>query len=152
MQALRDPGALEREARRLGMVRQGERPYVIEGLQEAHRTASLGAVSYSVENALYQWREGERRLRETSEPARADLERAADAVVEELRRRLGSALHVGRAGRPLRRGHRLGHGPRRPPRAGTDAATVVDAAFSRYAREASDFAGGRARETARSHA
>ena len=31
--------------------------------------------------------------------------------------------------------------------AGTDAATVVDAAFSRYAREASDFAGGRARET-----
>ena len=31
--------------------------------------------------------------------------------------------------------------------AGTDAAAVVDAAFSRYAREASDFAGGRARES-----
>ena len=30
--ALRDPGALEREARRLGMVRQGERPYVVQGL------------------------------------------------------------------------------------------------------------------------
>ena len=30
--ALSDPGALEREARRLGMVRQGERAYVIEGL------------------------------------------------------------------------------------------------------------------------
>ena len=30
--ALRDPGALEREARSLGMVRQGERAYVIEGL------------------------------------------------------------------------------------------------------------------------
>ena len=29
---LRDPEALEREARRLGMVRQGERPYVIQGL------------------------------------------------------------------------------------------------------------------------
>jgi cell division protein FtsB len=29
---LRDPGALEREARRLGMVRQGERAYVIKGL------------------------------------------------------------------------------------------------------------------------
>ena len=29
---LRDPGALEREARRLGMVRQGERSYVIENL------------------------------------------------------------------------------------------------------------------------
>ena len=30
--ALRDPGALEHEARKLGMVRQGERAYVIEGL------------------------------------------------------------------------------------------------------------------------
>jgi cell division protein FtsB len=29
---LRTPGALEREARRLGMVRQGERAYVIENL------------------------------------------------------------------------------------------------------------------------
>jgi len=29
---LRGPAALEREARRLGMVKQGERPYVIEGL------------------------------------------------------------------------------------------------------------------------
>ncbi len=32
VRSLRDPGALEREARRLGMVRQGERAYVIEGL------------------------------------------------------------------------------------------------------------------------
>ena len=31
-QQLRDPGALEREARELGMVRAGERAYVIEGL------------------------------------------------------------------------------------------------------------------------
>jgi len=30
--------------------------------------------------------------------------------------------------------------------AGTDAATVVDAAFARYAREASNYAGGRPRE------
>ncbi len=32
VRALRDPHALEREARRLGMVRQGERPFVIENL------------------------------------------------------------------------------------------------------------------------
>jgi cell division protein FtsB len=32
LRALRSPGALEREARRLGMVRQGERSYVIENL------------------------------------------------------------------------------------------------------------------------
>lgn len=30
--ALRSPGALEREARRLGMVKPGERPYIIENL------------------------------------------------------------------------------------------------------------------------
>ena len=32
LRSLRDPGALEREARRLGMVRVGERSYVIENL------------------------------------------------------------------------------------------------------------------------
>ena len=32
LRALRDPGSLEREARRLGMVRVGERSYVIENL------------------------------------------------------------------------------------------------------------------------
>ena len=32
LRALRDPGALEREARRLGMVRVGERAYVVENL------------------------------------------------------------------------------------------------------------------------
>jgi len=34
VRALRDPGALEREARKLGLVRQGERAYVIEGLPD----------------------------------------------------------------------------------------------------------------------
>ena len=32
LHALKDPGALEQEARRMGMVRQGERAYVIEHL------------------------------------------------------------------------------------------------------------------------
>jgi cell division protein FtsB len=32
VRSLRDPGALEREARKMGMVHQGERAYVIEGL------------------------------------------------------------------------------------------------------------------------
>jgi cell division protein FtsB len=32
VRALKDPGALEQEARRMGMVRQGERAYVIEDL------------------------------------------------------------------------------------------------------------------------
>jgi hypothetical protein len=68
-------------------------------------------------------------------------------VVEELRRRLGSTFLLGELvdlygddtdwATDLARRHA----------AGTDAASVVDAAFSRYARESSDFAGGRARET-----
>ena len=104
-------------------------------------------MSYAPENALFQWREGDRRLREAREPARADLDRAADAVVEELRRRLGSMFMLGELvdlyvadtdwATELARRHA----------AGTDAASVVDAAFGRYAREASDYAGGRARET-----
>ena len=112
MHALRDPGALEREARRLGMVRQGERPYVVQGLP----ALASEPVSYSVENALYQWREGERRVRETSEPARADLERAADAVVEELRRRLGSAFVLGELVDFYGADTDWATGPGRPPR------------------------------------
>ena len=35
--ALRRPGALERQARRLGMVKAGERAYIIEGLPDGSR-------------------------------------------------------------------------------------------------------------------
>jgi hypothetical protein len=104
-------------------------------------------VAYALENALYQWRDGERRVREAREPAQADLDRAADAVVEELRRRLGSTfllaeltdLYAGDIAWAERLADRHA--------AGSDAAAVVDAAFSRYAREAADYAGGRARES-----
>jgi hypothetical protein len=104
-------------------------------------------VEYALENALFQWRDGERRLREAAEPQRRRLERAVDIVVEELRRRLGSSFTVGElagfyaAGTDWAAELAQGYAP-----AG-DAAHVVDAAFGRYAREASDFAGGRARET-----
>jgi hypothetical protein len=36
-QLLGDPAAIQREARALGMVRQGERPYVIKGAAAAER-------------------------------------------------------------------------------------------------------------------
>jgi hypothetical protein len=101
---------------------------------------------YALENALYQWREGEARLAATPEPARMDLERAADVVVEELRRRLGSSfvldeladLYAESTDWATELADRRG--------AGTDSAAVVDAAFARYAREASNYAGGVARE------
>jgi hypothetical protein len=96
---------------------------------------------YAVENALYQWQEGQRRVR--GEP---ELERAAEIVLDELRRRLGSTFVLSELA------DYYGADPdwalelasRYSPSG--DSAAVVDAAFARYAREASNYAGGRARE------
>jgi len=103
-------------------------------------------MAYELENALYQWRDGERRLADTEEPARTDLERAADAVVERLRKRLGSVFVLDELAELYAEGTDWATELATRHAAGTDAAAVVDAAFARYAREASNYAGGRARE------
>jgi hypothetical protein len=103
-------------------------------------------MSYAVENALYQWREGERRIAKASEPAQADLELAVDAVIEALRRRLGSSFLVDELADLYGRDTDWALELARRYAAGTDAASVVDAAFARYVREAKDFAGGEPRE------
>jgi hypothetical protein len=104
-------------------------------------------MAYALENALYQWRDGNRRLAQVSEPARADLDRAADVVVEELRKRLGSTFLLEELADLYAHGTDWATELAGRHAAGTDAAAVVDAAFARYAREASNFAGGRARES-----
>jgi len=104
-------------------------------------------MAYALENALYQWRDGERRLAEASEPARTDLDLAADVVVEELRKRLGSSFLLEELADFYDEGTDWATALAARHAAGTDAAAVVDAAFARYAREASNFAGGRARES-----
>jgi hypothetical protein len=104
-------------------------------------------MAYAVENALYQWREGERRISSAPEPAQADLESAADVVVEALRRRLGSSFVVDELASLYGHDTDWALEIARRNRAGTDAASVVDAAFFRYVREAKDFAGGQPRET-----
>ena len=104
-------------------------------------------MAYALENALYQWREGERRLANTSEPAQADLDSAADVVVEELRRRLGSSFVVDELVELYGKDTDWALELARRQGAGTDSASVVDAAFARYVREAKDYAGGRPRET-----
>jgi hypothetical protein len=104
-------------------------------------------MSYTLENALYQWRDGERRLADTPEPAKADLDAAADAVVDELRRRLGSSFLVDELAGLYGDGADWALEVARRHGAGTDSASVVDAAFARYVREAKDYAGGRPRET-----
>jgi hypothetical protein len=95
---------------------------------------------YAVENALYQWQDGERRVREEPE-----LERAAAIVLDELRRRLGSSFVLAELADYYGSDTdwALELASRYSPSG--DAAAAVDAAFSRYARESSNFAGGRPR-------
>jgi hypothetical protein len=101
---------------------------------------------YAVENALYQWQDGEQRIRQAPEPDRARLERAAEIVLDELRRRLGSSFVLAELadyyGGDTDWAEELAS--RYAPSG--DVVAVVDAAFSRYARESSNFAGGRRRE------
>ena len=102
-------------------------------------------MDYGLENARFQWEEGERRLRDTEGAERLRLESAAEAVLEELRRRLGSSFTVeelaGFYGDDVDWASVIA----RERGAGTSSAWVVDAAFAAYARAASDFAGGRHR-------
>ena len=104
-------------------------------------------MAYAVENALYQWREGERRIADKGETAQADLDSATDVVVEALRRRLGSSFVVDELVTLYGDDTDWALEIARRNRAGTDSAAVVDAAFFRYVREAKDFAGGQPRET-----
>jgi hypothetical protein len=100
-----------------------------------------------VDNALFQWREGERRLRDAADPERRQLERAADAVVDELRRRLGSSFLIEELASFYADGTDWAADVAQRHTLGTDAPYAVDAAFGRYAREAVDYAGGRAHES-----
>jgi hypothetical protein len=101
----------------------------------------------SFENASYQWQQGERRLRAEPPERRPLLERVTDALVAELRRRLGGrfyadelvALYRGGTGWYLPLAMKAA--PEDPW--AWDAGVVLDAAFARYLREAADYAGGR---------
>jgi hypothetical protein len=100
-----------------------------------------------LENAIYQWRQGERRL-ETAPPDRIPLlQRVTDALVAELRRRLGgrfssaelATLYAQETAWCLPLAMKIA--PDDPW--AWDAGVVVDAAFARYLREATDYAGGK---------
>ena len=100
-------------------------------------------MSYALENALFQWEEGERRVRED-----ARLDRPLDVVLEELRRRLGSSFVVDELASFYAEGTDWAHDLAVSAGAGSDASWVVDAAFNRYAQQASNYSGGRARQRA----
>jgi hypothetical protein len=103
-------------------------------------------VAYALENALFQWRDGEQRVRDADDPERRRLERAVDALVDELRRRLGSSFAVRELAGLYSEGTDWATDFVQSRDPGVPASYVVDAAFARYAREAFDFAGGRPRE------
>jgi hypothetical protein len=96
--------------------------------------------------AAYQWKEGERLLRSAPAERRRVLERVVDRVVAELRRRLGSrfrsdelvALYDQGTTWVIDIATRVA--PDDPD--AWDPRVTADAAFARYLREASDYAGG----------
>ncbi|MEJ7715121.1 MAG: hypothetical protein WKF40_05190 [Thermoleophilaceae bacterium] len=103
-------------------------------------------MSYALENALTQWEEGERRVRDAPACSESSgLERAVGVVQDELRKRLGSTFLVGELADLYSLSTDWAEDLAQRSSAGTDTATVVDAAFGRYARGAADFAGGRKR-------
>jgi len=99
------------------------------------------------EVAYFQWEEGERRLRAVDPAQRSAAETAAAAVVDELRRRLGGPFTAAELAELYAAGTdwctevAMRAAPEHP--AAWDGATVADAAFHRYLREAEDYAGGR---------
>lgn len=106
----------------------------------------------SYQNALQQWRAGERRLAAAPPERRRLLERVAEAIYNELRRRLGGTFKVAELVSLYEQGTgwsldvAIAVAPDAPW--AWEAATVADAAFARYLREAADYAGGRLGEGA----
>lgn len=99
------------------------------------------------ENANYQWQQGERRLRQAPLERVAQLERVTEALVAELRRRLGGRFSTDELARLYEQGTAwcLQVAMKQAPQApwAWEAGVVIDAAFARYLREATDYAGGR---------
>jgi predicted 2-oxoglutarate/Fe(II)-dependent dioxygenase YbiX len=99
------------------------------------------------QNAIYQWRDGERRLRDVPAHRRRAHERVVERVVADLRRRLGGRFRAEELVALYDEGTTwvieiaTSTAPDDPD--AWDPRIAADAAFARYLREASDFAGGR---------
>src|SRR4051794_450867 len=101
----------------------------------------------SFANARFLWEDGAARLRAADPADRPMLEDVTERIVDELRRRLGGVFTIAELVALYQQGTdwaqelAIVSAPGNP--AAGDAQTVVNAAFWRYAREATDFAGGR---------
>ena len=96
---------------------------------------------------VVQWQEGERRLAEAPPEEQPTLERVTQRIQAELRRRLGGAFTAEELAALYDEGTgwctdlAVEVAPDEP--FAWDARVVADAAFGRYQRAATDFAGGR---------
>jgi hypothetical protein len=101
----------------------------------------------SYESAQEQWRAGLRRLDEAYPEQQRTLERVTREIQNELRRRLGGQFTLDELAELYDEGTgwatdlAVETAPEEP--FAWDAGTVADAAFGRYMRAATDFAGGR---------
>jgi hypothetical protein len=106
-------------------------------------------VPYPLDNALFQWEEGARRLRElsTDPPAARTASRAVEAIRDELRRRIGPTFTAQELADLYGRGTDwcLEAARRAAPMSAVDLDTqaIVDGAFWQYLRGAKDYSGGR---------
>ncbi len=100
-----------------------------------------------LDNAIYQWQQGERRLSQAPADQRPLLQGIAETLVGELRKRLGGRFTAEELTELYERGtswclqSAMDIAPDDPW--AWDSRVVVDAAFARYLREAVDYAGGR---------
>lgn len=107
------------------------------------------AMPYPLDNAIYLWEEGDRRLRElsTDPPLAGKLARAVDSVRDELRRRIGPTFSAAELAELYGEGTDWALEAIRwsmpEDAADLDPQAVVDGAFFAYLRGATDFAGGR---------
>ena len=101
----------------------------------------------TLEIAAFQWAEGERRLKSAPPDQRVTLERVVSAVLDELRRRLGGSFRAAELAALYDGGTAwctdlaVAVAPDAPW--AWDPRVIADAAFGRYVRGASDYAGGR---------
>lgn len=99
------------------------------------------------ETAVQQWREGERRVDRLEEAQQPAVQRVVDRTVMELRRRLGGSFTTAELVALYDEGTSwvldlaVAVAPGAPW--AWEQRLVADAAFHRYVREASDYAGGR---------
>ncbi len=104
------------------------------------------AAADAFETASYQWKEGERHVRDAPPARRRVLERVVDRVVAELRRRLGGRFTADELVDLYDQGTTwvmdIASAVAPDDPWAWDPRIAADAAFARYLREASDYAGG----------